>query len=154
MLISHQFNLYTVSTRFQVSTGSQLIWATLLLSLLNRGTLILEYSLFSSPNSAPAVFITQTRSKSFLQLENSRYPICVLFHFFFWFFWNIVAGMRKHNQSGHQNQQKKRRSGCCYAVSSAFRGVGRCMFVSCYPVVRCFGLDDCRHQHHHHKHFH
>ncbi|KAL4308535.1 hypothetical protein GQ457_01G036150 [Hibiscus cannabinus] len=47
---------------------------------------------------------------------------------------------------------------CCWAgvrlTGSAVRGVGRCLFVSCYPVMQCFGLDDCRHHHHHHKHFH
>lgn len=78
--------------------------------------------------------------------------------------------MGKHHQhSGPQNQQKKRSkkringaasSACCggwwpcYAVASAFRGVGRCMYVGCFPIVRCLGLDDCRHHHHHHKHFH
>lgn len=78
--------------------------------------------------------------------------------------------MREHHQqSGQQNRQKKRSkkringaasSACCggwwpsYAVASAFRGVGRCMYVGCFPIVRCLGLDDCRHHHHHHKHFH
>ncbi|KAK4834843.1 hypothetical protein QYF36_001300 [Acer negundo] len=43
--------------------------------------------------------------------------------------------------------------GCRNAVSSVFRRIGRCMFVTSYPVVQCFALDDCRHHHHHHKHF-
>ncbi|KAK7353513.1 hypothetical protein VNO80_18962 [Phaseolus coccineus] len=43
----------------------------------------------------------------------------------------------------------------CRAASCMFRGIGRCMFVSCYPVVQCLGLDEHRHRHHHHhgKHF-
>lgn len=63
------------------------------------------------------------------------------------------------------NMQKKRRgygkpkrmaSRCCpcFAVSSIARRIGRCLFVSCYPVMQCFRLDDHRHQHDHHKHFH
>lgn len=40
----------------------------------------------------------------------------------------------------------------CTRVSTMFRGVGRCLFVSCYPIIQCFGWDDCRH-HHHHRHF-
>ncbi|PON34943.1 hypothetical protein PanWU01x14_340010 [Parasponia andersonii] len=40
-------------------------------------------------------------------------------------------------------------------MSSMVRGIGRCVFVTCYPVIRCFGLDEHRHRrhHHHHKHF-
>ncbi|KAF7830860.1 hypothetical protein G2W53_013193 [Senna tora] len=34
-----------------------------------------------------------------------------------------------------------------------FRGIGRCMFVCCYPLVQCSGLDEHRHRHHHHNHF-
>lgn len=42
----------------------------------------------------------------------------------------------------------------CLLVSSIFRMIGRCMFVACYPLLQCFGLDDCRHHHHHHHHKH
>lgn len=41
----------------------------------------------------------------------------------------------------------------CMSVSSAFRLMGRCLFVACYPVLQCFRWDDHRHHHHHHKHF-
>ncbi|KAJ6369292.1 hypothetical protein OIU78_001621 [Salix suchowensis] len=34
----------------------------------------------------------------------------------------------------------------CLLVSSLLRGFGRCIFAACYPLLRCFGLDD----HHHH----
>ncbi|KAI4306964.1 hypothetical protein L6164_030199 [Bauhinia variegata] len=55
------------------------------------------------------------------------------------------------------NKRKRIMVYCCcpvHAMSSMFRGIGRCMFVSCYPVLRCTGLDDYRHRHHdHHKHF-
>ncbi|GKU98266.1 hypothetical protein SLEP1_g11290 [Rubroshorea leprosula] len=61
-------------------------------------------------------------------------------------------------EMGHR--KGKRSGGCllCWSVpsvraSSAFRGLGRCLFVSCYPVVQCFGWDDCRHRHHHHTYF-
>ncbi|KAK9124752.1 hypothetical protein Sjap_014354 [Stephania japonica] len=39
----------------------------------------------------------------------------------------------------------------CFIVSSIFRGIGRCVFVACYPLLQCFGLDDYR-RHHHHLH--
>lgn len=41
----------------------------------------------------------------------------------------------------------------CLLVSSVFRGIGSCIFVSCYPILRCLGLergDDYHHPHHHH----
>jgi len=37
----------------------------------------------------------------------------------------------------------------CLLVSSMLRGFGRCIFAACYPLLRCFGLDD--HHHHHHS---
>ncbi|GMP69687.1 hypothetical protein CsSME_00028854 [Camellia sinensis var. sinensis] len=41
----------------------------------------------------------------------------------------------------------------CFLVSAIFRGLGRCLFVTCYPLMRCFGFDEHRHhQHHHHSH--
>ncbi|KAJ0045795.1 hypothetical protein Pint_06675 [Pistacia integerrima] len=59
---------------------------------------------------------------------------------------------------GRKKKKKKGLKACClwpcYAVCSVCRGVGRCLFVSCYPVLQCFGCDDRRHQHHHHRHFH
>ncbi|GLT88531.1 hypothetical protein SLE2022_065510 [Rubroshorea leprosula] len=55
----------------------------------------------------------------------------------------------------------KRRSGACLSscwpgvrVRSAIRGLGRCLFVCCYPVMQCFGWDECRHRHHYPRHFH
>lgn len=37
---------------------------------------------------------------------------------------------------------------CCYTVVSGFyKRVGRCMFVACFPVLHCFGLEECRHRH-------
>lgn len=43
----------------------------------------------------------------------------------------------------------------CFMVSSIFTGIRRCIFVACYPLLRCFGLDDSSHHHHrHHSHFH
>ncbi|EOY04446.1 Uncharacterized protein TCM_019693 isoform 3, partial [Theobroma cacao] len=43
----------------------------------------------------------------------------------------------------------------CFIMSSIFRGLGRCIFVACYPVLHCFGFDDdWAHRHHHrHRHF-
>ncbi|KAL5232394.1 hypothetical protein ABZP36_031170 [Zizania latifolia] len=46
--------------------------------------------------------------------------------------------------------------GCCpcYVLSSVIRGIGRCLFVACYPVIQCCGLDECRHHHTNHlSHF-
>lgn len=62
-----------------------------------------------------------------------------------------------NNNGGRKCPRKRNRkrasSLChCFAVSSIFRGIGRCMFVTCFPVIQCFGLDECRH-HHPHKHF-
>lgn len=62
-----------------------------------------------------------------------------------------------HDHSNSNGRKKKRlrnpkRACHCFAVSSIFRGIGRCMFVTCFPVMRCFGLDECRHRHHHHHH--
>lgn len=54
-----------------------------------------------------------------------------------------------------KRNRKRASSLChCFAVSSIFRGIGRCMFVTCFPVIQCFGLDECRHHHHHHPHKH
>ncbi|OAY46442.1 hypothetical protein MANES_07G143800v8 [Manihot esculenta] len=38
----------------------------------------------------------------------------------------------------------------CYLVS---KRVSRCLFVCCFPVLQCLGLDDHRHHHHHLSHF-
>ncbi|KZV37080.1 hypothetical protein F511_16346 [Dorcoceras hygrometricum] len=60
-----------------------------------------------------------------------------------------------HHRHGHGLDYKDPMVGCCcwpcLLVSSVFRVIGRCMFVVCYPVLQCCGLDDCRH--HHHNHF-
>ncbi|AQK85001.1 hypothetical protein ZEAMMB73_Zm00001d037857 [Zea mays] len=37
---------------------------------------------------------------------------------------------------------------CYYVLGSVARGVARCLFVACYPVIQCCGLDECRHHHH------
>ncbi|KAI8564381.1 hypothetical protein RHMOL_Rhmol03G0177100 [Rhododendron molle] len=42
----------------------------------------------------------------------------------------------------------------CYLVSSMFRGIGRCMFTACYPVMHCFGWDRDQGPQHHHHHRH
>ncbi|EXB96541.1 hypothetical protein L484_011251 [Morus notabilis] len=66
---------------------------------------------------------------------------------------------RKNNLNGRKtSRDDKISSRCCCpcsVVSSMVRGIARCMFVTCYPVIQCFGLDDHRHRHrhHHHKHF-
>ncbi|WRX11466.1 hypothetical protein QQP08_003953 [Theobroma cacao] len=60
---------------------------------------------------------------------------------------------------GRKSRKRGSFKACCHCpcvrvTASAFRGLGRCLFVSCYPVMQCFGWDDCRHHHHHHRHFH
>lgn len=167
---------HTLSTGLQVSTGSRvasgfavalrcpLNWLFSYLACTIREVLshwILSYLPYSS--------CTKSKLPVFSPLGNFKgNPFQEFFVFCSWFWWVIFAAMREHHQqSGQQNRQKKRSkkringaasSACCggwwpsYAVSSAFRGVGRCMYVGCFPIVRCLGLDDCRH--HHHKHFH
>ncbi|PRQ59635.1 hypothetical protein RchiOBHm_Chr1g0372361 [Rosa chinensis] len=58
------------------------------------------------------------------------------------------------NNGERSRRNRKRASSLCHcpAVSSIFRRIGRCMFVTCFPVIQCFGLDECRHHHHHHHH--
>ncbi|CAL0305341.1 unnamed protein product [Lupinus luteus] len=61
----------------------------------------------------------------------------------------------RSEMKSNRNKRNKLVKCCCYpcyAASSMFRGIGRCMFVTCYPVVQCLGLDQHRH-HHHGKHF-
>lgn len=70
----------------------------------------------------------------------------------------------KEGQMGHDHQQQQPHHhherdsplddpflACCccpcYMISYMFRGIGRCMFVCCYPILQCFGLDEWRHQH-------
>ncbi|KAJ3676500.1 hypothetical protein LUZ60_003912 [Juncus effusus] len=36
---------------------------------------------------------------------------------------------------------------CCLPFVYAIRGLGRCLFVACYPMLSCCGLDEHRHQH-------
>ncbi|CAF1800321.1 hypothetical protein HID58_058070 [Brassica napus] len=46
---------------------------------------------------------------------------------------------------------------CCYCVLPTFsmvRGIKRCLFLSCYPFIRCLGFEDRRHRHHLHNHNH
>lgn len=65
-----------------------------------------------------------------------------------------------NHQHQHENERASPRhkpfvARCCSCprvlASSIFRRIGRCMFVSCYPVIQCFGCDN--HRHRHHKHF-
>ena len=62
----------------------------------------------------------------------------------------------KRKSSSKVNKRNKLMICCrcpCRAATCMFRGIGRCMFVTCYPVVQCLGLDEHRHRHHHCKHF-
>lgn len=64
----------------------------------------------------------------------------------------------KRKSPSRVNKRNKLMTCCrcpCRAASCMFRGIGRCMFVTCYPVVQCLGLDEHRHRHHRHqgKHF-
>ncbi|KAK3139086.1 hypothetical protein QOZ80_5AG0377560 [Eleusine coracana subsp. coracana] len=62
---------------------------------------------------------------------------------------------RKNNQRKGRSEEAREeedlfsaRSCCpCYVLGSVFRGIGRCLFVACYPVIQCCGLDECRHHH-------
>ncbi|CAL0319615.1 unnamed protein product [Lupinus luteus] len=65
---------------------------------------------------------------------------------------NNRSEMKKKNNGNKRNKLMKFCCCPCDAASCMFRGIGRCMFVSCYPIVQCFGLDEHRH-HHHDKHF-
>lgn len=76
------------------------------------------------------------------------------------------------HRRGHHHRRRRRRGGdspyddpllsgggccccCCYPcflVSSLSNGIKRCVFAACYPILRCFGWDSCRHHHHHLSH--
>ncbi|KAE9604101.1 hypothetical protein Lalb_Chr11g0067761 [Lupinus albus] len=61
----------------------------------------------------------------------------------------------KMKRKCNRNKGKKLLKCCCYpcyVASFMLKGIGRCMFVTCYPVLQCFGLDEHRHCHHI-KHF-
>ncbi|CAL1408146.1 unnamed protein product [Linum trigynum] len=77
---------------------------------------------------------------------------------------------RRHDVDGEEAKQKeKKRWGPASVLLSpvglvisclgrpfvtASSWAGRCLFVSCYPVVQCAGWDDCGRRHHHHdRHF-
>ncbi|KAL4189978.1 hypothetical protein AMTRI_Chr08g168190 [Amborella trichopoda] len=65
--------------------------------------------------------------------------------------------MGHHHHHGNPNPYEDPLLACCcpcFMISYFFRGLGRCIFVACYPILQCFGLDECRHHHHHHCHFH
>lgn len=55
-----------------------------------------------------------------------------------------------NNNGGKKSPPRRNRK-----RASIFRGMRRCMFVSCFPVMQCFGVDECRHHHRHDhpKHF-
>ncbi|KAK4351232.1 hypothetical protein RND71_030545 [Anisodus tanguticus] len=59
-----------------------------------------------------------------------------------------------HNHKGNRDRPFLACCCCpCYVVSSTVSMLKRCLFVACFPVLQCFGLDEHRHQHHHHGHF-
>ena len=83
---------------------------------------------------------------------------------FSWF--GLIMDEHLEQQKIHSNEMKRKSrpnkrsklmTCCCcpcHAAACMFRGIGRCMFVTCYPIVQCMGLDEHRHRHHHHgKHF-
>lgn len=47
------------------------------------------------------------------------------------------------NNGGKKSSPRRNRK-----KPSIFRGMRRCMFVSCFPVIQCLGVDECRHHHH------
>ncbi|KAI3427809.1 uncharacterized protein J3R85_009032 [Psidium guajava] len=59
---------------------------------------------------------------------------------------------KKSTQGGGEG--KVRACSCCPCLAFSFvaRGFGRCLFVTCYPAIQCFGWDEGRH-HHHPRHF-
>jgi hypothetical protein len=67
---------------------------------------------------------------------------------------------QQRNRSSSSNKIMKKRKNklmrCCScsrrAASCMFKGIERCVFVTCYPIVQCFDLDEHKH-HHHGKHF-
>lgn len=91
--------------------------------------------------------------------------LCFLLVFFFGAEILVAACLRNMGRHHHHHHDHESHSPCddpflaccccpCYLVTSLLRGIGRCLFVSCYPVLQCFGLDECRHRHHHHHHSH
>ena len=95
----------------------------------------------------------------------SRWGVVILIYDFWVFvilggfgFWRRKI-MVDHHVHGSETPSRSNSlpGSCCYRpcfwVSSTFRVIGRCIFVSCFPIIQCFGWDDCRHHHHHHSHF-
>ncbi|OEL38534.1 hypothetical protein BAE44_0000448 [Dichanthelium oligosanthes] len=64
-------------------------------------------------------------------------------------------GHRKSNhhkgrgEAAHEKQNRCLARACCpcFVLGSVVRGIGRCLFVACYPMIQCCGLDECRHHH-------
>ncbi|KQK08842.1 hypothetical protein BRADI_2g44250v3 [Brachypodium distachyon] len=60
----------------------------------------------------------------------------------------------RHKGRGEGGDEEGNSCYPCYVFSSFIRGIGRCLFVACYPVIQCCGLDECRHHHNTHlSHF-
>lgn len=64
---------------------------------------------------------------------------------------------KQHSCNGRKRSRGDRIRACyrrpCFVASSLFRGIRRCVFVACFPLIHCLGCDEYRHRHHHHKHF-
>ncbi|KAF8720142.1 hypothetical protein HU200_024925 [Digitaria exilis] len=56
---------------------------------------------------------------------------------------------RGRGEAPDENQNPCLSRSCCpsYLLGSVVRGIGRCLFVACYPMIQCCGLDECRHHH-------
>lgn len=70
-------------------------------------------------------------------------------------FFLLSNNSSKMAHSKRRPQEQKGNACCCFMFSHAIRGIGRCLFVACYPALHCCGLDEHRHRHseHHHRHF-
>ncbi|CAF2093589.1 unnamed protein product [Brassica rapa subsp. trilocularis] len=64
---------------------------------------------------------------------------------------------RKEKEKLKEENHHNHHQCCCYCVLPTFsivRGIKRCLFLSCYPFIRCLGYEDRRHRHHLHNHNH
>lgn len=106
---------------------------------------------------------------------NPRLSCSTRFHIFLYFFLRfdlknqitmtiLCNNGRKRDKRRRKEKEKLKEENhhnhhqcCCYCVLPTFsivRGIKRCLFLSCYPFIRCLGYEDRRHRHHLHNHNH
>lgn len=63
---------------------------------------------------------------------------------------NGEKGTVHEREQEHEDTTEAEMSSCLYTFYVVGRIIGRCLLIVCFPVIRCFGWDEFRHQHHLH----